>query len=410
MKINDYKRGLTSEEYAKVLNDCIGKVEGLNDLDWDEIVTKYNLGIHRDVLRKAFQSPMGGYSVYKYLQEEQINNKKSNSMLDEVRKAIGELDIKKQEVRTKTNQLNKIKRNFIKSIEIANDIKECLIENTEIPKLNYRKDLEISDNKLIVQISDWHVGYCINNYKGNSYNYEIAKKRLSKLLEEIKKTCKLYNINYVVIANCGDIIEHVSMRNTNQAFECEFNLGQQISHAIKLLFSFIKEIADMGNKVEYYSCTSNHARLNGMKEMNIEGDDADVIIRDSLESLFELYGNKNIHINKTDYKDGTSEFELNGMMFKVMHGDNRPMNDKKLFDGETSSHNTKYKAILRGHFHNFNVTSQNSNGYVITSSCLFGYNSYSMKKMLCNTNASQTLIVVNENDIETIKNVNLQIN
>ena len=66
MKINDYKRGLTSEEYAKVLNDCIGKVEGLNDLDWDEIVTKYNLGIHRDVLRKAFQSPMGGYSVYKY--------------------------------------------------------------------------------------------------------------------------------------------------------------------------------------------------------------------------------------------------------------------------------------------------------------------------------------------------------
>ena len=106
MKINDYKRGLTSEEYAKVLNDCIGKVEGSNDLDWDEIVTKYNLGIHRDVLRKAFQSPMGGYSVYKYLQEEQINNvEKSNSMLDEIREAIGELDIKKQEVKNKTNKL-----------------------------------------------------------------------------------------------------------------------------------------------------------------------------------------------------------------------------------------------------------------------------------------------------------------
>ena len=93
-----------------------------------------------------------------------------------------------------------------------------------------------------------------------------------------------------------------------------------------------------------------------------------------------------------------------------MHGDNRPTNDKKLFDGEASSHNTEYKAILRGHFHNFNVTSQNSNGYVITCSSLFGYNPYSMKKMLCNTYASQTLIVVNKNDIETIKNVNLQIN
>ena len=36
-------------------------------------------------------------------------------------------------------------------------------------------------------------------------------------------------------------------------------------------------------------------------------------------------------------------------------------------------------------------------------------NSYSVKKMSCNTNASQTLIVVGKNNIEMIKDVNLQI-
>ena len=402
---NNYKRKEDESELSYIARMYRQKIElGLNNKEINAIINK-ELGTNY-----AESTTRGKADVYNKCLDEVLENNTPKNKMDEIKQLIGELDVKTQIARNKENKLRSLSRKFIKTIEISNDIKQCIIENTNMPIINGDR-IEISnDNKLIVHCGDWHIGYVINGYKGNYYNYEIAKKRLSKLLEEIKKTCKLYNINYVVIANCGDIIEHVSMRNTNQAFECEFNLGQQISHAIKLLFSFIKEIADMGNKVEYYSCTSNHARLNGMKEMNIEGDDADVIIRDSLESLFELYGNNNIHINKTDYKDGTSEFELNGMVFKVMHGDNRPMNDKKLFDGETSSHNTEYKAILRGHFHNFNVTSQNSNGYVITSSCLFGYNSYSMKKMLCNTYASQTLIVVNENDIETIKNVNLQIN
>ena len=101
MRINDYKRGLTADEYAKVLNDCIGKVEGLNDLDWDEIVTKYDLGIHRDVLRKAFQSPMGGYSVYKYLQEEQINNVE-----------LEELEAKRKEIEIMKIQYQDQKREY----------------------------------------------------------------------------------------------------------------------------------------------------------------------------------------------------------------------------------------------------------------------------------------------------------
>ena len=411
MKINDYKRGLTTDEYAKVLNDCIGKVEGLNDLDWDEIVTKHNLGIHRDVLRKAFQSPMGGYSVYKYLQEEQINNvEKSNSMLDEVREAIGELDIKKQEVKNKTNQLNKIKRDFVKTIEIANDIKDCLMKYTEIPSIEGDRIGLHNDNKLIVQCGDWHIGYVIKGYKGNYYNYEIAKKRLGKLKEEIRYTCKLYDINKIILVHCGDHIENMYMRQ-NQSYECEFNLSQQIPIASKLLFSFANELSqlDEGKDVDILSVGGNHNRMTSNKDANVEGDNANVIITQNIKDYIELSKNNRLKVIDTDFLDDSGEFEVNGMNVKVIHGDNRIRDKKKMFDSESTIENTKYDLYLRGHDHNFNISSQNNGGYVVTCGSLFGFNPYSVKKMSCNTNASQTLIVVGKNNIEMIKDVNLQI-
>ena len=128
MKINDYKRGLTTDEYAKVLNDCIGKVEGLNDLDWDEIVTKYNLGIHRDVLRKAFQSPMGGYSLYKYLQEEQINNVEDDETIKLINDKIEELKKERYKLQATKIEYNRLLREQSRS-ELFNEGIENAINN-----------------------------------------------------------------------------------------------------------------------------------------------------------------------------------------------------------------------------------------------------------------------------------------
>ena len=81
-----------------------------------------------------------------------------------------------------------------------------------------------------------------------------------------------------------------------------------------------------------------------------------------------------------------------------------------MFDSEnTLENNRNVDLILRGHFHNFKINSQNNGGYVVTNGCLFGYNPYSVKKMTCSTNASQTLIVVDNGNVDTIKNVGLQI-
>ena len=93
--------------------------------------------------------------------EQGLSKKGYQNKIQEVTDLIGELDVKKQEVKNKTNKLNKIKRDFVKSIEIANDIKECLMKYTEIPSIEGDRIGLHNDNKLIVQCGDWHIGYVI---------------------------------------------------------------------------------------------------------------------------------------------------------------------------------------------------------------------------------------------------------
>ena len=369
---NNYKRKEDESELSYIARMYRQKIElGLNNKEINAIINK-ELGTNY-----AESTTRGKADVYNKCLDEVLENNTPKNKMDEIKQLIGELDIKTQIARNKENKLRSLSRKFIKTIEISNDIKQCIIENTNMPIINGDR-IEISnDNKLIVHCGDWHIGYVINGYKGNYYNYEIAKKRLGKLKEEIRKTCKLYNINKIYLVHCGDHIENTYMRE-NQSYECEMDLSHQITCASKLLYMFATELSqlDEGKNVDIISVGGNHNRLNKNKECNIEGDNVNVIIVENLKTFNELTKNNRINILDVDYKDDSGEFEVNGVNVVAIHGDNRTVNEKKLFDSESTINNTKYKLILRGHFHNFNVSSQNDGGYIVTCGSLFGYNPY----------------------------------
>ena len=368
---------------------------GLTYEEWGELIIGENR-YSSDNCRKALYlvKPM-----LESLEEEELKDLPKNKM-EEIKEELGELFIVKQETKNKLNKLGRLKRDFVKSIEISNDIKECLKEDLKDLSLFEFAKIEVSSkNKLIIQLADLHIGYIIKNYKGNTYNYEILKLRLAELIAQAKKMCDLYNITEVIVVNCGDALENCYMRETQQAFECEFNMSQQISKAIQLLYDFISTVSTFAN-VKFISVGGNHPRM-ASKSANIEGDNSNVIILNTLKMLFAP--NNRVEVVEIDEIDDSCEFEVNGLKFLVTHGDNRVADCKKLFDSENVN------VILRGHFHNFNVSSQDNGGLVITGGCVFGYNPYSKKRMACTTNASQTLIVVGNKEIELIKNVDLQL-
>lgn len=337
---------------------------------------------------------------------EKALSSKEGSKLDEIKEELGELFVANQELRNKTRKLTKLKRDLVKTVEISNDIKSVLKEEVHnFEQLNYKPIITESENKLVILLSDWHIGYVINDYKGNSFNYNIAQDRLSKLLGEVRKTCEIYNISEVVVANAGDTIEGLYMRE-NQSYDCEFNLSEQIVMATKLLYGFCTSVSDFAN-VGFVSVGGNHMRSSGIKNANVEGDNANVIIVETFKEFINISNNNRIEVLETDFKDDSATFNLCGKNIKLIHGDNRVKQSKKLFDAEATIDEEFYYLILRGHFHNFSIESQNG-GYVVTNGCLFGYNPYSVKRMSCSTKASQSLIVINNNGIELIKNVELQ--
>ena len=60
--------GLTKEEYELCLEDIKNKFLGMNDMDWQEIVEKYNLDLHYDTLRKASQTIFGNiFAIYAFI-------------------------------------------------------------------------------------------------------------------------------------------------------------------------------------------------------------------------------------------------------------------------------------------------------------------------------------------------------
>lgn len=378
------KNQMTNKECADVINSEIG--------------TNFQESYLRGIYTNYSKGYLDGF-------ENALEGNKGKNKLEEIKEELGELYIVNQEVKGKINKLNRIKKDFVKALEISNDIKDMIRDEIdEFRELNYKPIMSVSENKLIVLVSDWHIGYVIKDYKGNNFNFEIAKSRLERFISEVRKTCDTYSITDVVLVNAGDSIEGLYMRQ-NQSYECEFNLNEQIVKATRLLYGLCSSISEFAN-VDVVSVGGNHNRGNGSKDANIEGDNSNIIIVEMLKEFVSLSKNNRINILPTDYKDDSSVFELCGKKIKVIHGDNRVKESKKLFDAEATMDKDFYYLILRGHFHNFSIDSQND-GYVITNGCLFGLNPYSVKRMSCGTKAGQTLIVINENGLECVKNVEL---
>lgn len=333
------------------------------------------------------------------------NDKISKPMLEEVRELIGELDIKKQEVRTKTQQMNKIKRDLIKSVEIANDIKDEMYANgfsITIPEYEEVLNIELGGSKAIVHVTDWHLGLIINNCQYNSFNLSIAKDRVNQLYNKVKQFCDLFEVKEIVVISTGDMIEHCYMRN-NQHENVEFNQSVQINECINLMYIFLTNLCSIG-KVDFYGIAGNHDRTVGDKNVNTKGDNANTIITEQLYNYNKLANNKRLTIHRLKHDAKDIIINVNGTICKFIHGDEKIKDGKRLIENDFSMDNCPYDVLFRGHWHNFNMESENNGRYIVTTGCLSGYNDYSTK-FGCATQASQTLAIVSKNGIELIKDI-----
>lgn len=398
-------------DYAERLLE--GKKSGLYDIDYIEMYELlFDVVISSDEARKRSYMLR---DLIKKLREEERKTIQNKTELQKLREKIGEFDIKKRQLQIEKNGLNKVRRDLIPAVTVADELAEIMIQNNmriNIPSYCF-DEIEETENKyeMIVHITDLHIGYIINNCKGNYFNWNVANKRIDKFIEEIYKYVKLYNINKIYVVNTGDTIEHSYLRK-NQSQFCEFPQSEQINKAIELIYRFLVALCGMECNVVYTSISGNHDRSNGDNKANLQGDNADIIIARQLYKYNEIAKQnnnaKNSRLTILENNPLADEIilEVNGTKHKFIHGDGKFKDGDKLIKSEMSMDNDSY-SLWRGHYHNFNIHSENNGRYIISTGCLSGYNDYSAN-MGCLTWASQTIGIIGDGKIELIKDVQLQ--
>ena len=398
------KYGLSPTTYEKVLKEISDKMSGISDIDWKELVEKYNIKCHYDSVRKASQTIFGNYFVREYFKAKSINDFSYN--IDDAKKLLGEQYIAKQQIHNDRIKLNYIKRQFIPCMSVADELKQYMVENNftiNVPDYIYTPIVSGSNYTMICHVTDWHIGYIINNCNGNSFNWEIANERIDKYILECKKYIQMYNISKIYLISTGDMIEHCYMRNNQEHF-CEFTQSMQIAKVSQLIYRLIIALSE-DCQVIYGGIAGNHDRMSGDKKKNYQGDNANVIVTEYLKSIINISQSKRISFIDTSYDDTEINIMINNLSCKFIHGD-RYKNDKNNFSKIISSDNKFYDVIFSGHLHNFSIQSENHGRYIISTGCLSGFNDYS-KDFFCSTNASQTIVILNNTNIELIKDVNL---
>lgn len=396
--------GLNEENYQSCLEDIFNKCSGVIDMDWSEIRDKYNINCNPDTIRKAATSIFGSYFVTQYLK---TKNHTSTSQLDRARQLVGEQMLLKRQLQNERNEINKFKREFVKSISIAEELEQFMVDNNftiNVPEACFEPIVNDSNCEMIVHITDWHIGYVIHDCKGNKYNWEIANQRVDQLIQTVYRYIDLYNIKKIYVINTGDMIENIAMRKTQSQY-CEFKQSEQINRAIEIIFRFLCALCERC-EVEYDSVFGNHDRSNGDITANLDGDNSDVIIRRQITTYAKLANMTRLQVIQRAHTDKEIIKEVNGILLKARHGDVGVKDDKQKLKSDISMDEQFYDLLIEGHEHNFRCISENRGRYVVHSGCLSGFNDYSTG-FGCATEASQTLIVVDSGKVELIKDVTL---
>lgn len=331
----------------------------------------------------------------------------ADSKLNSIKEAVGDLYYTKREVQMESLKLGRLKREITLYGVIAEQVHEAMLTelNEIIPKHAYQERLPIvNEGRMVVMLSDWHIGATVDNVMGNTFNYEVAQKRVDKYLSRVKKIALNEGITEINVVCMGDMTEHVSMRKVNQAHEAEFPLALQIVKAYELIRNFIVGLSEDFN-VTYRGIGGNHDRMNGDKNDNIDGDSTIFVINFMVKEFIEKAKASRITYVEVDHINYSTSFYVGEYNMKFVHGDNEKGNKKLASHADID--NTSYNVLAMGHLHHHSVREVGQNKYEVYVGSLQGANNYGVKGKFL-SNASQGIILINSFGEIEIKRIDLQ--
>jgi hypothetical protein len=349
------------------------------DVSWQDIADflneKCGFDYSKDTYRKRYSKFASSYEVTDELQNELIELKKEKIKLAEER-----------------TQINSLVRSIAREEtlkEIAADIAESISSKKLLARSKGVNIIRNTDVKGILVISDWHYGVEVSSYY-NTYNTDIAKERINKLLDESIRLIKSEHISELFVLNLGDMISgiiHLPLRLNSR-----IDVITQTIEVSEILVEFLTELTNHCN-IRYGSVSDNHSRLDPNKKEALQVESFTRIIDWYLKKRLEE--NENIEFLDNKYGDDICSFDIFDFKVLAVHGDKDPQ--KKILTQLVNFTQEHYDIVLSAHKHHFFADEQNETE-LYSNGSLMGTDDYAIK-LRCNNKPSQLLIVCDKENI-----------
>lgn len=308
--------------------------------------------------------------------------------------------LEKQKVRDWYNAYRRDIRQESRIENLVDEIKLTVDKLKNLPVIKYEsKDDVILDKEAVLLLSDLHIGVDCNNYY-NSYNQNIAKERLEKLLNETIDYCRSNHVTRLNILNLGDMI--AGLIHTNARIEQQMDVAEQVMVAAEYISQFLNELQKGVPEVTYRSVYDNHSRLVANKNEHIEKEQLSKIIDWFIK---ERLKETNILFYDNDIDGGIGTLTLNNgqkMIFAHGHQDGRNSSYQN-FIGLTQQW---VDYICLAHYHN--PASKDFQGCkVFINGSIVGTEQYAFGKRLF-TKPSQKLLIFRK-DSKTVQDIDINL-
>lgn len=281
---------------------------------------------------------------------------------------------------------------------LINEIKSAADKFKDLP-VNLYKDTTVDNNKeAVLLISDLHLGVDCDNYY-NTYNKDIAVKRLNKLANNTIYYCKLNGIKRLNVLNLGDMIHGII--HSNARIEAQMDVAEQIILAGEYISNFLNKLTEACPEITYHSCYDNHSRAIADKNQHIEKEQFSRIIDWFIK---ERLKNTNIKFIDNDIDGGIGSIQIfdKKAIFAHGHQDNKNTSVQN-FIGLTQEW---IDYIFLAHYHN-SAVKEFQGCKVFINGSIVGTEQYAFGKRLF-SKPSQKLIIFSK-DTNNIQDIDINL-
>jgi len=363
----------SEEEIAFIIH-----LKDTTDLTWVEITDKYN---------KKFKKERNFENIKKCHQ-------RNANYLD---RSDNHVSLLKSIHRTKKSSGNTAKEN--KSIieqwiarddlleTISNTVKSMSLHKYKIPKKPPKAKTK-KNMTLELLFSDVHYGKYIDNIDGNFVDCKVIRERVKKIadtvIKEIERESKSFNVERLVLALMGDIIENADFHGQESEKGCEFSTSRQVQEAINSMFyDLILPIAMTGIDILVPCVTGNHDRIGLHKTYQKPGEDnLTFIIYSTLELLCRQSGLTNIKFEIV--KGLYTVVQVYGNNIVLEHGDEFKNINRDTMANQMSRRQAQLGKVVHfirvGHWHE---PVQYGQGRMMVNGSVPGQDSYADSRGFC---------------------------